>query len=121
MTQLDVLRLQQFDGIVRNRLKIQSTINNAQKFIQIQKEYGSFHNYLATFFPDGYPIVNNWTTLSEVPSSTPLSDQISNDMKIKGFKFFGSTICYAFLQAVGYVDDHLVDCICRKGIIIETE
>lgn len=114
MTPIDVLRLQQFDGIVRNKLKIASTITNAQKFIEIQNEFGSFSNYIESFFTNGFPIINQWKSISEIPASTPLSDQISTDMKIRGFKFFGTTICYAFLQAVGYIDDHLEDCICRQ-------
>lgn len=116
MTQLDVLRLQQFDGIVRNKLKIKSVITNAQRFIEIQEEFGSFCNYLKSFMPESFPIVNHWNALREVPASSLLSDTISNDMKIRGFKFFGTTICYAFLQAVGYIDDHLTDCICRKKV-----
>lgn len=115
LNQLDVIRLQQFDKIVRNRNKIASTITNAQKFIEIQKEFGSFSNYIESFFTEGFPIINHRKTLNEVPASTPLSDQISNDMRKRGFKFFGSTICYAFLQAVGYIDDHLMDCMCRKS------
>lgn len=118
MTELDQFQLQQFDGIVRNKLKIKATISNAQRFIDIQKEFGSFCNYLNSFIPNQAPIINDWKALSQVPASTPLSDTISHDMKLRGFKFFGSTICYAFLQAVGYVDDHLVDCVCRKGIVI---
>lgn len=119
MTQIDVLRLQQFEGIVRNRKKIEATITNAQKFILIQKEFGSFSKYLASFFPEGYPIVNNWKSLGDIPSTNSISDNISNNMKIRGFKFFGSTICYAFLQAVGYIDDHLEDCMCRKEAVVK--
>ena len=70
---------------------------------------------MKSFLPDGKPIINHWKTLAEVPASTPLSDAISKDMKKRGFKFFGTTICYAHLQAVGYVNDHLTDCICRTG------
>jgi len=76
----------------------------------VQKEFGSFCNYLKTFLPDGKPIINHWTSLSQIPPSTPLSDAISSDMKKRGFKFFGTTICYAHLQAVGYVNDHLEEC-----------
>lgn len=110
----DVERLMQDEGIIRNRNKIKSTISNARLFLQVQEEFGSFRNYLKSFLPDGKPIINHWKTLAEIPAATPLSDAISKDMKKRGFKFFGSTICYAFLQAVGYIDDHLVDCICRK-------
>lgn len=113
-TEKDVERLMQNTGIIRNRLKIKATITNAQHYIKVQKEFGSFCNYLRSFLPDGKPIVNHFNTLAEVPASTPVSDAISKDMKKRGFKFFGSTICYAHLQAVGYVNDHLVDCFCRK-------
>lgn len=115
MTDGDVERLMQDSGIIRNRNKIQSTISNALHFLEIQKEFGSFCNYLKSFLPEGKPVINNWKTLAEVPASTPLSDSISKDMKKRGFKFFGTTICYAHLQAVGYVNDHLVDCHCKKG------
>lgn len=113
-TDKDVERLMQDEGIVRNKLKIKAAISNARLFIEIQKEFGSFCNYMKSFLPEGKPVVNHWKTLGEVPAATPLSDAISKDMKKRGFKFFGTTICYAHLQAVGYVNDHLVDCICRK-------
>lgn len=109
----DIELLMQDTGIIRNRLKIKATISNAQHFTEIQKELGSFCNYLKSFLPDGKPVVNNWKTLHEIPASTPLSDTISKDMKRRGFKFFGTTICYAYLQATGYVNDHLVDCFCH--------
>lgn len=114
MTEADVERLRQFDGIVKNRLKIMSAISNAKLFIDIQKEFGSFYNYTLSFFPDKKPIVNNLKSLGEVPVSSPESDSMSKDMKKRGFKFFGSTICYAFLQATGFINDHLVDCDSRK-------
>ncbi|MDU1890408.1 MAG: DNA-3-methyladenine glycosylase I [Dysgonomonas sp.] len=114
MTTADVERLMQFDGIVKNRLKINSTISNAKLFIEIQKEYGSFYNYILSFFPNKKTIINNLKSLSEVPVSTLESDAMSKDMKKRGFKFFGSTICYAYLQAAGFVNDHLIDCFCRK-------
>jgi DNA-3-methyladenine glycosylase I len=98
------------EGIIRNRLKIKATINNAKMFIEVQKEFGSFCDYLKTLFPDGKPIINNWTNIGQLPTKTELSDKISKDMKKRGFKFFGSTICYAYLQATGYINDHLVDC-----------
>ena len=110
MTEQDVERLMQNSGIIRNRSKIRSTISNAQHFLEVQKEFGSFCNYLKSFLPDGKPIINRWKTLSEIPATTPLSDAISKDMKKRGFKFFGTTICYAHLQAVGYVNDHLEGC-----------
>ncbi|MDR2117044.1 MAG: DNA-3-methyladenine glycosylase I [Planctomycetaceae bacterium] len=107
--------LMQNAGIIRNRKKIEAAISNARHFIEIQNEFGSFCNYLKSFLPNGKPIINHWKTLKEIPASTPLSDAISKDMKKRGFKFFGSTICYAHLQAAGYVNDHLVDCHCRKN------
>jgi DNA-3-methyladenine glycosylase I len=111
-TKEDVKRLMQDAGIIRNRNKIESTLSNARHFLDIQYEFGSFCNYLKSFLPEGKTIINRWKTLKEVPASTPLSDAISKDMKKRGFKFFGTTICYAHLQAVGYVNDHLVDCHC---------
>ena len=93
MTSDDIDRLMLFDGIVRNRLKIASTITNARCFIAIQKEFGSFYNYTLSFFPEQKPIVNNFKSLKEIPGTTPESDAMSKDMKNRGFKFFGSTIC----------------------------
>ncbi len=113
-TEEDVERLMQDEGIIRNRLKIRATISNAICFLAVQKEFGSFCNYLKSFLPDGKPIINHWNNMSEVPASTPISDSISKDMKKRGFKFFGSTICYAHLQAVGYVNDHVASCFCRN-------
>jgi DNA-3-methyladenine glycosylase I len=110
MTENDVERLLLNSGIIRNRKKIEATITNAQHFLEIQKEFGSFCAYLRKFLPDGKPIINHWQNLSEIPASTPLSDTISKDMKKRGFKFFGTTICYAHLQAIGYVNDHLEKC-----------
>lgn len=116
MTPEDVERLMQFDGIVRNRLKINSTIHNAKLFLAIQKEFGSFYRYVLSFFPDAQlPVVHNFRSLSEIPATTPESDAMSKDMKKRGFKFFGSTICYAFLQAAGFVNDHLEGCFCKSG------
>lgn len=114
MTDEDCEKLMQFEGIIRNRLKIKSTIINARLFLSVQKEFGSFYNYIQSFFPDGKPIVNNFRSLREIPASSPQSDAISRDMKKRGFKFFGTTICYAYLQATGFINDHLTDCICRK-------
>ena len=109
-----ILRLMQDPGIVRNRRKIEAAVTNARLFIEIQREFGSFCRYLKSFLPDNRPVVNHWKTMREIPASTALSDAISRDMKKRGFKFFGTTICYAHLQAVGYVNDHLADCHCRK-------
>lgn len=112
-TEEQMERLMQDPGIIRNRAKIRAAVSNAKLFLALQREFGSFRAYLRGFLPDGKPVVNRWKSLSEVPASTPLSDAISKDMKKRGFKFFGSTICYAHLQAVGYVNDHLADCPCR--------
>ena len=116
MTSDDIDRLMLFDGIVRNRLKIASTITNARCFIAIQKEFGSFYNYTLSFFPEQKPIVNNFKSLKEIPVTTPESDVMSKDMKKRGFKFFGSTICYAYMQATGFVNDHLVGCLCWETV-----
>ena len=115
MTQEDVERLMQFDGIVKNRLKINCTINNARLFMAVQKEFGSFYEYTLSFFPNRQPIVNNFKTLSQIPATSPESDAMSKDMKKRGFKFFGPTICYAFLQAAGFVNDHLENCFCKAA------
>ncbi|MDM3871473.1 DNA-3-methyladenine glycosylase I [Porticoccus sp. W117] len=108
-----VERLMQDAGIVRNRLKIESAISNAKCFLEVQNEFGSFSNYIWGFV-DGKPIQNRWKSLAEVPASTPLSDQISKDMKKRGFRFFGTTICYAHMQATGMVNDHVVGCFRHK-------
>lgn len=113
-TEADVERLMQDTGIIRNRLKIQSTIRNAQIFLELQKEFGSFSDYMWGFLPDKKPIVNHWKSLKEIPPRTELSDKIAKDLKKRGVKFFGTTICYAHMQATGMVNDHLVDCICRQ-------
>ncbi|WP_321435952.1 DNA-3-methyladenine glycosylase I [uncultured Bacteroides sp.] len=118
-TNEDVERLMQNSGIIRNRLKITSTISNACCFIKVQEEFGCFCNYLKSFLPEGKIIVNHWETLDQLPASTHLSDIISKDMKKRGFKFFGTTICYAHLQAVGYVNDHL-DCCYYKNSLSST-
>lgn len=96
-------------GIIRNRKKIESSINNAQKFLDIRDQYDSFCNYLWGFV-DGKQVVNHFSRLTDLPATTPLSDTISKDLKQRGFKFLGSTIVYAHLQATGLVNDHLVDC-----------
>jgi DNA-3-methyladenine glycosylase I len=102
------------EGIVRNRLKIRSAISNAKAFLRVQAEFGSFDRYLWRIV-DGRPLENVWTTLSQVPASTPLSDALSKDLKQRGFSFVGSTICYAFMQATGLVDDHLTSCFRHRG------
>lgn len=109
-----VEELLQNPGIIRNRLKIQSVITNAQVYFDIIREYGSFANYLWSFV-DGAPIVNHWEKTADVPASTPVSDAMSRALKKKGMKFVGSTIMYAFMQASGMVNDHTMDCFCRNG------
>jgi DNA-3-methyladenine glycosylase I len=104
-----VERLLQNPGIVRNRLKVESTIRNARAFLAVQEEVGSFDAYLWRFV-DGSPKLNRWKTLKQIPASTPESDALSRDLTRRGFKFVGSTICYAYMQAVGLVNDHTVDC-----------
>lgn len=108
-----VERLMQDAGIIRNRLKIEAAINNAKRFMEIQKEFGSFDKYVWRF-TGGKTVVNRPQTLADVPATSALSDAMSKDMGVRGFKFRGSTICYAFMQAVGLVDDHTVDCWRKK-------
>jgi DNA-3-methyladenine glycosylase I len=96
-------------GIVRNRLKINAAIKNAQTYLKILDEHGSFSDYLWTFV-EGQPLKNSWTSLDQIPAQTPESQAMSKDLKKRGFNFVGPTICYAFMQAVGMVNDHLVDC-----------
>ena len=101
-------------GIIRNQLKIKSAVSNAQAFIKIQEEFGSFSKYIWAFV-DGKPIDNKPQTLKDVPATTPLSDALSKDLKKRGFKFVGSTVIYAHMQATGMVNDHVVDCLTRKN------
>jgi DNA-3-methyladenine glycosylase I len=96
-------------GIVRNRLKVESAVTNARAFLKVREELGSFASYMWGFV-DGRPIRNAWRDIREVPANTPLSDAMSRDLKKRGFRFVGSTICYAHMQAVGMVNDHTVDC-----------
>jgi DNA-3-methyladenine glycosylase I len=103
------------DGIIRNRLKISAAITNAKLFLEIQKEFGSFDKFIWQFV-DGKPIIKHWKTMKEIPAKTTESDLISKELKKRGFKFVGSTICYAFMQAVGMVNDHMVDCFRYKNI-----
>jgi DNA-3-methyladenine glycosylase I len=112
LTQADVERLVQFEGIIRHRLKIESAIKNANLFIALQKEFGSFANYIWGFMPDKKPIINHFKK-GEFVARNEISDAIAKDMKKRGFKFFGTTICYAFMQAVGMVNDHEMDCVAR--------
>lgn len=105
--------LMQDAGIVRNRLKILATINNAQRFLEVQKEFGTFSAYIWSFV-GGKPLVNSFKSIKEVPATTEISDALSKDLKKRGFKFLGSTVVYAHMQATGMVNDHIVDCICRN-------
>jgi len=102
-------------GIIRNRLKIESAISNAHAFLAVQKEFGSFDRYVWQFV-GGRPIVNRWTTLSEIPARTPESDALSTDLKKRGFRFVGSTIVYAHMQATGLVNDHLTHCYRHRAL-----
>lgn len=99
-------------GIIRNRLKIQASINNAIRFLEVVEEFGSFDRYIWSFV-NGCPIVNQWEKITELPAKTDLSDEISADLKQRGFKFVGSTIVYAHMQATGMVNDHLIHCLCH--------
>lgn len=111
-----VLSMLQDPGIIRNRKKIESSINNARLFLEISAKYGSFSKYLWGFV-DGKQVVNHFQSQSEIPANTPLSDAISKDLKQKGFRFLGSTIIYAHMQATGLVNDHLESCFRHKECI----
>ena len=113
--QAKVARLLADPGIVRNTLKVASAIANARAFLGVQREFGGFDAYLWRFV-DGKPRKNNWRRTGDVPARTPESDALSHDLKIRGFRFAGSTICYAYMQAVGLVNDHLADCFRRRQI-----
>ncbi len=102
-------------GIIRNRRKIEATVQNAKAFLQVQKEYGSFDAYIWQFV-SGKPRINTWKRLEDLPAHTEQSDTMSQDLRDRGFKFVGSTICYAFMQAAGMVNDHTVDCFRYKEI-----
>ncbi len=114
-----VARLLGDPGIIRNRLKVEAAISNARAFLAIRDEFGSFTDYLWDFV-DGRPVVNRWRTQGEVPATTPLSDRVSKDLKARGFRFVGSTIVYAHLQATGLVNDHLLGCFRREECIAES-
>ena len=111
----DVQRLLKDEGIIRNRLKVQSSITNAKRFLEVQKEFGSFDAYLWKW-AGGKPLVNRWESQKQIPARTELSDAISRDLKARGFSFVGSTIIYSHLQAVGVVNDHLVGCFRWKQV-----
>lgn len=113
-----IAELLQDQGIIRNKLKVRSAVSNAKAFIETRNEFGSFDDYLRTFLPEGKPIQNSLKSMQDIPAKTGLSEKISKDMKKRGFNFVGPTIIYAFMQAVGMVNDHVVDCFryeeCRK-------
>lgn len=108
-TDADVERLMQDSGIIRNRLKIRAAITNAQNFLEIQQAFGSFNSYIWQF-TDGKTIVNQWRTIGEAPATSKESDTLSKDLKKRGFKFVGSTICYSHMQAAGLINDHITTC-----------
>ena len=108
-TEVKIQKLLQNEGIIRNKLKVRAAVSNAQAFIEVQKEFGSFSQYIWGFV-DGKPINNAWEVMKDVPPNTPLSDTISKDLKKRGFKFVGTTVVYAHMQATGMVNDHTTDC-----------
>ena len=114
-SETDVARLLANPGIVRNRLKVESAIKNARAYLDIRDQHGSFDAYIWQFV-DGKPVRNKRRSMNEVPATTPESDRMSKDLKKRGFKFVGSTICYAFMQAAGMVNDHLVTCYRHKEV-----
>ncbi|HEX9014581.1 MAG TPA: DNA-3-methyladenine glycosylase I [Chloroflexota bacterium] len=107
-------------GIVRNGAKIRSSVNNARRFLEVQKEFGSFDRYLWRFVND-QPVVNRWRTLSEIPASTPLAETVSKELKKRGFSFVGPVVMYSHLQAVGIVNDHLIGCFRHAELAGTTE
>ena len=115
MTPARVATLMRDPGIVRNRLKLESTISNAKAFLKLQKEFGTFDNYLWNFV-GGSPRINRWNEFRKIPARTADSDSLSAELKRRGFRFVGTTICYAFMQAVGIVNDHVVDCFRYKQV-----
>lgn len=104
-----IAELLQNPGIIRNRLKVQGVVKNARAFLAVQEEFGSFDTFIWRFV-DGAPIVNRWRTLADLPASTPRSETMSKELKRRGFTFVGPTICYAYMQSVGMVNDHIVGC-----------
>jgi DNA-3-methyladenine glycosylase I len=114
-TKHDIARLLDNPEIIRNRLKIHAAITNAQAFLRVQKEFGSFDQYVWQFV-NGKPIQNAWKKIADIPSSSPESDVMSTDLRKRGFKFVGTTICYAFMQAVGMFNDHVTDCFRYKEL-----
>ncbi|MES2216992.1 MAG: DNA-3-methyladenine glycosylase I [Pseudomonadota bacterium] len=111
-------KLLQNEGIIRNRLKVTSAVGNARAVLAVQKEWGTFAKYI-WHFVDGATLQNNRRSFSQIPARTEISDKMSKDLKKRGFKFVGSTICYAFMQAVGMVNDHTMDCFCHQKAIVK--
>lgn len=114
-TQNDLDRLVKNPDIIRNRLKIKSTVTNAKAYLMVIEEFGDFNSYIWSFV-NGAPVTNSWKNSSEVPASTRTSIKMSKDLKKRGFKFVGETICYAYMQAIGMVNDHTIDCFRHKEI-----
>jgi DNA-3-methyladenine glycosylase I len=108
-TEKRIEKILQDPGIVRNKLKVAATVNNAKRFLEVQKEFGSFDNYIWQFV-NNKPIINKWKTMKHVPATTKESDALSKDLIGRGFKFVGSTVIYAHMQACGLINDHLIDC-----------
>ncbi len=118
VAQYDEAKIQELlanPGIVRNKLKVRSAVQNAKAFLEVQAEFGSFDTYIWQFV-GGQPKVNNWKAMSEIPAETEESRAMSKALKKRGFNFVGPTICYAFMQAVGMVNDHMVDCFCYRAL-----
>lgn len=114
MTPADEENLMHFEGIIHNRLKIHSAVINARRFLEVVEEHGSFFNYVSSFLPEGKRIVRHVPDMASVPASDSISDALSRDLKKRGFKFVGTTICYSFLQGAGFIDDHLDSCHCKS-------
>jgi DNA-3-methyladenine glycosylase I len=114
-TERDISRLLDNPEIIRNRIKIYAAITNAQGFLRVQREFGSFDQYVWQFV-NGKHIQNSWKKIADIPSSSPESDAMSKDLRKRGFKFVGTTICYAFMQAVGMLNDHVIDCFRYKEL-----
>ena len=111
----NVAQLMNNAGIIRNRMKIEATINNAKQFLEVQKEFGTFAKYIWRFV-DGKPICNRWKKLADLPTKTEIAENLSNDLKRRGFKFLGPTVIYAHMQATGMVNDHTTDCFRYKEV-----
>jgi DNA-3-methyladenine glycosylase I len=116
MTDADIEHLMQDTGIIRNRLKIRATITNSLAFIKTSHEFDGFANYILSFFPNKKPIIRDIKTSSDYQATNDISDAMASDMKKRGFKFFGSTICYSHLQATGFIDDHMNTCFCKNKL-----